>query len=59
MIAAIYARIGENDQAFESLEKTYAERSPQLIDVKVRPEFDSLRADPRFSALLRRASLQR
>lgn len=56
-IAAIYARIGEKDQALGSLEKTYAEHSPHLIAVKVRPEFDTLRSDPRFQDLVRRVGL--
>ena len=57
-MAATYARLGEKDQAFACLEKTYAEGSPMLMDVTVIPELDSLRADPRFADLLRRAGLE-
>ena len=54
-MAATYARLGEKDQAFACLEKTYAERSPMLMAIESRPDLDSLRADPRFADLLRRA----
>jgi len=49
--AEIYAMLGEKDHAFEWLE-----RSP-LLSLKVNPRFDSLRSDPRFAVLTRRAGL--
>ena len=55
--AAIYAQTGKKDQALKYLERAYAERSPLLMDIKVRPEFDSLRSDPRFTDLLRRVGV--
>jgi len=59
-IANIYAGLGENDLAFASLEKAYAERDPILVvDLKSNPLFDPLRPDPRFSMLLRRVGLPR
>jgi len=53
-IAAIYAALGEKDQAFEWLEKAYKERSGGFVFIKVYPWFDSLRSDPRFQDLMRR-----
>jgi serine/threonine-protein kinase len=57
-IALIYTGLGENDQAFEWLEKAYNERHPYLTLIKVEPVFDSLRSDSRFADLLRRIGLK-
>ena len=57
-IALIYVGLGKKDQAIEWLEKAETERDPFLIYVKVDPNFDSLRNDPRFSDLLRRIGKQ-
>jgi tetratricopeptide (TPR) repeat protein len=48
--------LGEKDKAFEWLEKAYEERF--VIQIKVDPQFDPLRSDPRFTDLLRRMNLQ-
>jgi serine/threonine protein kinase/tetratricopeptide (TPR) repeat protein len=56
--AQIYAGLGEKDQAFEWLEKSYDDRSiASLAEIKVDPQFDPLRSDPRFQDLLRRMNL--
>ncbi len=56
--AQIYAGLGEKDQAFEWLEKSYEDRSiANLAEIKVDPQFDPLRSDPRFQDLLRRLKL--
>lgn len=52
--AQMYARAGENERAFEFLEKAYAERSSELTLLKVHPVFDSLRSDSRYRGLMRR-----
>ncbi len=57
--ARIYSRLGENDQAFASLEKAYKEHSDHLVLLKVDPILDSLRSDPRFKDLLRRVGFER
>jgi TolB-like protein/Tfp pilus assembly protein PilF len=56
-IAAIYAGLGEKDQAFAWLEKAYEERSDGLVNLKADQRFDSLRSDPRFKDLARRLGL--
>ncbi|MDQ3173897.1 MAG: tetratricopeptide repeat protein, partial [Acidobacteriota bacterium] len=56
-IAVIYTGLGEKEQAFKWLEKAYEERSGRLVYLEVEPMFDSLRADPRFTDLLRRVGL--
>jgi len=57
-MATIYAGLGENDRAFEFLEKAYSEKSLD-IPVLLKSDFllDGLRADPRFQNMLRRLSL--
>jgi serine/threonine-protein kinase len=52
-----YARLGEKDQAFAWLEKAYDEHQPWLAYLKTDPQFDPLRADPRFADLVRRVGL--
>jgi TolB-like protein/Tfp pilus assembly protein PilF len=56
-VAMTYAALGENDQAFTWLEKTYDDRNEMLIWLKVDPIFDSLHSDPRFADLVRRVGL--
>jgi hypothetical protein len=55
--AEIYAALGENDKAFEWLQKAYEEEHC-IIAIKVDPVYDPLRSDPRFADLLRRMNLQ-
>ncbi|MGH9651716.1 MAG: TPR end-of-group domain-containing protein, partial [Terriglobales bacterium] len=52
-----YAALGEKDQAFYWLDKAYDERGHLLEQIKIIPEFDGLRSDPRYAALLRRMGL--
>jgi len=56
-IALIYAGLGEDDQAFECLEKGYEWRDGMMIHLNVEPRFDSLRSDPRFQDLVRKMGL--
>ena len=56
-VAAIYTALGNNDQAFQSLEKAYAEHSFHLVNLNVSPQFKSVRSDPRFQDLVRRIGL--
>ncbi len=58
-IATIYAGLGEKDQAFAYLEKEYSEGAYYMNLLKVDPELDSLRSDPRYSDLLRRMNFAR
>ena len=51
-LARIYGPLGEKDSAFAALEKAYEQRSPIMIWLDVEPMLDSLRSDPRFTALL-------
>lgn len=55
--AQIYLGLGEKDEAFAYLDKTYEESPDPLGFLKVDPKYDSLRSDPRFVDLLRRMKL--
>ena len=57
-VAAIYAGLGEKEQAFKWLEKANDERDIWLMNLKVDPVFSKLRADRRFADLLERAGLR-
>ena len=56
-IAAIYAALGDKDEATQWLRQAVGDRSVWLIYLKVDPFFDSLRSDPRYADLVRRAGL--
>jgi tetratricopeptide (TPR) repeat protein len=54
-IAAIYASLGDSNQAMNWLEKSFEERfNPGVL---LRPGLDPLRSDPRFQDLVRRVGL--
>ena len=59
VIAYAYAALGEKDEAFAFLESALQTRESQVIYLKVNPEADPLRDDPRFGALLRRVGLEK
>jgi hypothetical protein len=56
-MATIYAGLGDNDKAFEFLERGYSEKSLDKSSLKSGLVPDSLRPDPRFQSLLRRMGL--
>jgi predicted Zn-dependent protease len=56
-IAAIYAALGQKDEAFASLQKAYDEHDSWMDYLGLDPRLDGLRSDPRFAALLRRMNL--
>ena len=58
MIATIYAGLGDQEKAFDFLEKAYQERSPDIpYFLKADLRLDPLRSDPRFQDLVRRVGL--
>jgi eukaryotic-like serine/threonine-protein kinase len=56
-IAVIHARLGEKEQTLTWLEKAYDEHDSGLVSLGVDPLFNSVRADARFHALLKRLGL--
>jgi tetratricopeptide (TPR) repeat protein len=58
-VAFTYARLGDHEAAFRWLEKAYAVRDPGLLLMRVDPDVDNLRSDPRFDVLQRRMGFPR
>ena len=56
-IAAYYFYLGENDKAFEWLERSYSRKESGLHLITVGPDFDGVRTDPRYLDLLKRLGL--
>src|SRR2546421_12968793 len=56
-VAGVYAALGDSVKAFESLDKAYDEHDMQLLSLKVDPTLNDLRADPRFTEIVRRVGL--
>jgi TolB-like protein/DNA-binding winged helix-turn-helix (wHTH) protein/Tfp pilus assembly protein PilF len=52
-MATIYAGLGETDKAFDFLEKSYAQKSFEILSLKCDSLLDGLRSDPRFQNLVR------
>ena len=52
--AELYARLGDRDKSFESLEKAYQDRDHGMSFIKAEPMFVPLHEDSRFQAMLHR-----
>lgn len=57
MLIGAYAAMNNKAKALEHMEKAYRERSNVLTALKVDPNYDRLRSDPRFQDLMRRVGL--
>jgi TolB-like protein/DNA-binding winged helix-turn-helix (wHTH) protein len=57
MIADVYARIGDREKALYWLEVAVRERDGGMPHLNCDPQWDLLRSDPRFKALVRRVGL--
>jgi len=56
-IAQVYAFRNQSDEAFEWLDRAYAQRNTGLISTKVNPLLKSLHKDPRFATFLKKLNL--
>ena len=56
-VAAVYAGLGNRDQAFVWLDKAFTDRSSLLADLRAEHPFAVLRDDPRYKDLLKRMNL--
>ena len=56
-IAAIYAVLGNKDEALAWLKRACDEHEQGVVDLKIDQRFDTLRSDQRFMDLLRRVKL--
>jgi TolB-like protein/DNA-binding winged helix-turn-helix (wHTH) protein len=57
LIAQVYAFRNQTDEAFEWLDRAYAQRDSDLIGTKVEPLLKNLHKDPRFAAFLKKLNL--
>jgi TolB-like protein len=57
-LGTIHLGLGEIDKVFTCLERAIDDRDPIIIPIKTDPSLDPLRADPRFTALLRKMNLE-
>src|SRR5207248_7028717 len=58
-LAAIWAALGDREKAFGVLGRACEQQAfPANNTMRVAPEFDALRADPRFAAIVRCAKLE-
>jgi tetratricopeptide (TPR) repeat protein len=56
-LALFHGELGHFDEAFQFLDAAIAGRDPSLVHMAVAPQWDTLRADPRFEERLRRIGL--
>ena len=56
-MVAVYAALGDRDQAFVWLDRTVSDRTGWLWGIATWAEFDSLQQDPRLTQLIRRMGL--
>ncbi|MFL6469015.1 MAG: TPR end-of-group domain-containing protein [Pyrinomonadaceae bacterium] len=57
-LARIYARLGLRDEAFKMLESALQNRiNDDVFTLKVSPEWDEIRADPRFAEIVKKIGL--
>lgn len=56
-LAGVQAHLGDADEAFAALDQAFQAHLFDILFLKASPEFDSLRADPRYVALARRIGL--
>ena len=53
-VAIVYIGLGKTETAMDWMERAFADRSNGLVFLKVEPEVDPLRSNPRFIALQKR-----
>jgi tetratricopeptide (TPR) repeat protein len=56
-LAMLYAFLGDNSKALDSLEQAYARRSVMMPMLKTEPAFAALHSEPRFQELVRKLAL--
>ena len=57
-LAGIYIALGDKEQGLALLEKAYENRDFYLCELKVDPDWDPVRSDPRFQRLLRQLNFE-
>jgi len=57
LVAAVYAALGDKDPAFRWLDQAVKEHDTFMPWLKVDPELEKLRDDPRFADMIRRVGI--
>ncbi|HVF31148.1 MAG TPA: tetratricopeptide repeat protein [Pyrinomonadaceae bacterium] len=57
ILATVHLALGERQTALELLERAYAERSIDMLSIKVDPKVDRLRNEPRFQEVMRKLAI--
>jgi adenylate cyclase len=57
VVAMFHFFLGANDKGFEWLERSYSRAEDSLIGITYDPDFDGIRADPRYLELVKRLGL--
>jgi len=58
-MATIYTGLGDIDNAFKWLEKSFEKHEESLCSLKIDPKIDPLRNDPRFNDMLKKIGLNK
>jgi tetratricopeptide (TPR) repeat protein len=58
-VAGVFAAVGDNDQAFDWLNKALQNHDFYLTEMAAHPYMDPLRSDPRFGRLIKRVRFPR
>jgi hypothetical protein len=53
----VYIGLGDTEEALNQLENEVSSRGPLAMRFSVGPEFDDVRTEPRFKAMLKRMNL--
>lgn len=56
-VAVAYTRAQDREKALDWLERAVEARDPLMVYLSLEPEYDDLRSNPRFEALVRRVGL--
>jgi serine/threonine-protein kinase len=56
--ATLYALLGDKDKSIEWMQKAIEVRSAGVVGWRIDPSFDTIRDDPRFMMLIRKAGLE-
>jgi len=56
-IGVLYGLLGDRDKAFEWIERDLPNRDEAIVFIKVDPDVDTLRSDPRFQRILQAMNL--
>ncbi|HKX84864.1 MAG TPA: winged helix-turn-helix domain-containing protein [Pyrinomonadaceae bacterium] len=56
--ALIYNALGDRDQALERLKEGFQKKEVQMVFLKIEPQWDGLRGDPRFKDLMKQMNFE-